>query len=112
LITGGEDAILPPILPTRLADAMGMRRVGEHRRRGPHSVMVQWPGLGHNLVNQPFVREQAYTFLMTRGRRLPPVHGGVPHRDSARRSAAPARAAQRSSPLSVASARLSAPYAT
>ncbi|HYC21642.1 MAG TPA: hypothetical protein VEI94_03005 [Candidatus Bathyarchaeia archaeon] len=81
LITGGEDAILTPILPTRLADALGMKRIAEHKRRGPHSVMVQWPRLAHNLVNHPSAREQAYTFLATRGRRLLPVHGGAPPGD-------------------------------
>jgi hypothetical protein len=78
LITGGEDAILTPILPTRLADALGMARIAEHKRRGPHSAMVQWPALGHNLVNHPSVRRQGYDFLASDGRQLPPVHGGAP----------------------------------
>jgi hypothetical protein len=77
LITGGRDAILNPLLATRLADALGMHLVAEHVRRGPDSFFVQWPGLEHNLVNVRNVREQAYTFLASRGRRLPRVHGGV-----------------------------------
>jgi pimeloyl-ACP methyl ester carboxylesterase len=72
LITGGKDFVLQPALATRLADAYRMRPVAPHRRRGPRSTFVQWPGLGHNLMDVPAVREQAYTFLATRGRRVLP----------------------------------------
>jgi len=70
LITGGEDAALHPALATRLADAYGMQPVGPHRRRGPRSQMVQWPELGHELVDRPGVRAQIAEFLASDGRRL------------------------------------------
>lgn len=68
LITGGEDAALHPALATRLADAYGMAAVGPHRRRGPRSRLVQWPELGHELVDRPGVRAQIAAFLASDGR--------------------------------------------
>lgn len=70
LITGGEDAALYPALATRLADAYRMRPVAPHRRRGPRAQMVQWPELGHELVERPGVRAQIAEFLASDGRRL------------------------------------------
>jgi hypothetical protein len=70
LITGGEDAALHPALATRLADAYRMRPMAPHRRRGPRAQMVQWPELGHELVDRPGVRAQIAEFLASDGRRL------------------------------------------
>lgn len=70
LITGGEDAALHPALATRLADAYRMRPVAPYRRRGPRAQMVQWPELGHELVDRPGVRAQITEFLATDGRDL------------------------------------------
>jgi hypothetical protein len=72
MITGGEDAALHPLLAMRLADAYGMRPNGEHQRRGPHARSVQWPDLGHELVDRPGVRAQITAFLASDGRRVPP----------------------------------------
>lgn len=71
LITGGEDAALHPALATRLADAYGMRPSAPHQRRGPRARLVQWPELGHELVDRPGVRAQIATFLASDGRRVP-----------------------------------------
>ena len=70
LITGGEDAALHPALATRLADAYRMQPVAPYRRRGPRAQMVQWPELGHELVDRPGVRAQITEFLASDGRRL------------------------------------------
>lgn len=70
MITGGEDAALHPVLATRLADAYRMRPVAPYRRRGPRAQMVQWPELGHELVDRPGVRAQIREFLASDGRRL------------------------------------------
>ena len=71
LVTGGEDAALHPALATRLADAYGMRPSGTpHQRRGPRSRLVQWPELGHELVDRPGVRAQIAQFLASDGRRV------------------------------------------
>ena len=70
LITGGEDAALHPALATRLADAYGMRPSGPHQRRGPRSRLVQWPELGHELVDRPGVRAQIAAFLASDGRHV------------------------------------------
>ncbi|MEW6271472.1 MAG: hypothetical protein AB1689_19495, partial [Thermodesulfobacteriota bacterium] len=70
LVTAGDDVALHPLLATRLADAYGMRPVAARRRRGPRSQMVQWPQLGHDLIDRPAVRAQVYEFLASDGRRL------------------------------------------
>jgi len=70
MITGGEDAALHPALATRLADAYRMRPVAPYRRRGPRVQMVQWPELGHELVDRPGVRAQIAEFLASDGRSL------------------------------------------
>jgi len=71
LVTGGDDAALHPALATRLADAAALRVVAPQRRRGPRAEMVQWPQLGHELVDRPEVRAQIYGWLASDGRRLP-----------------------------------------
>src|SRR5205085_4134872 len=58
VVTAGEDAALHPALATRLADAYGMHPIGPHRRRGPRSQLVQWTGVGHELLGLPGVRAQ------------------------------------------------------
>lgn len=68
LITGGADGTLPPNLASRLADAYGMQVVAPQRRRGPNAVLVQWPGLGHDLQERAEVRRQAHEFLASDGR--------------------------------------------
>ena len=70
LITGGEDAALHPALATRLADAYAMQPSAPHQRRGPRSRFVQWPELGHELIDRPGVRAQIATFLASDGRRV------------------------------------------
>lgn len=71
VVTGGEDAALHPELATRLADAYRMKPHSEHARRGSHSEFVQWPNLGHDLLEEPAVRRQVYDFLDSRGRSRP-----------------------------------------
>jgi alpha-beta hydrolase superfamily lysophospholipase len=70
LVTGGTDFVLHPLLATRLADAYGLRSVGPHLRRGPRATLVQWPDLGHDLLESAAVREQVYRFLASGGRRV------------------------------------------
>ena len=70
LVTGARDGTLSPVLSVRLAGAYGMRPAGDHLWRGPHSFRVHWPGLGHELSSIPAVREQAYEFLESEGRRV------------------------------------------
>src|SRR5690606_1514141 len=68
MLTGGEDAALHALLATRLADAYAMQHTGEHRRAGPRSRFLQWPELGHELVDRPGVRAQITAFLASDGR--------------------------------------------
>lgn len=68
IVTGGEDAALHPALASRLADAYRLKRAGDHRRRGPHATMIQWPALGHELLSEDAVRKQVYAFLASDGR--------------------------------------------
>jgi len=77
LVTGGNDAVLYPGLASRLADAYGMHVVGPHRRRGPGSILVQWPDLGHDLHERSEVRRQVDEFLASDGRRLLPAEQGA-----------------------------------
>ncbi len=77
LLTAGDDSALHPALATHLADAYGMWPTAPGRRRGPHSTLVQWPSLGHDLVDHPDVREQVYAFLASNGRRLPTAEAAV-----------------------------------
>jgi hypothetical protein len=78
LVTGGDDAALHPALATRLADAYAMHPVGPHRRRGPRARMMQWPRLGHDLIDRATVRAQVYEFLASDGRRLTPAEDDPP----------------------------------
>lgn len=78
IITGGEDAALHPLLAGRLADALALRPTLPHQRRGPRARMVQWPELGHELVDRPGVRAQITAFLASDGRRVPPVDAPSP----------------------------------
>lgn len=71
IVTGGEDAALPPPLATRLADAYRMKPISEYARRGSHSELVQWPELGHRLLPDPAVQQQVYDFLASQGRSRP-----------------------------------------
>jgi hypothetical protein len=71
IITGGEDAALHALLATRLADANRMRPTAPHQRVGPRSRLVQWPELGHELVDRPGVRAQITAFLASDGRDVP-----------------------------------------
>jgi hypothetical protein len=73
LVTGGRDWVMSPELASRLADAYGMRAPSRHMRRGLHTIMVEWPTLGHDLAGDPRVRRQAHRFLASRGRRLEPA---------------------------------------
>jgi len=69
LIGGGMDMGVGPHAAGRLAEAYGMRPAGDGARRGTARLVV-WPGLGHDLLASEDVREQAYDFLATRGRRV------------------------------------------
>ena len=78
LLTAGEDPMLHPLLATHLTDALGMTPTGvEHQRRGPRSTAVQWPSLGHEMVDNPQVRAQAYDFIARHGGRAS-AHGAEP----------------------------------
>jgi hypothetical protein len=70
LLTGAEDGVLHPMLATRLGDALGQKAYGPHRYRGPRTLRIDWPHLGHELVQDPAVRAVAYEFLASRGRRI------------------------------------------
>jgi pimeloyl-ACP methyl ester carboxylesterase len=73
LVSGGRDYVMYPELASRLADAYGMRPPSRHMRRGVHTILVEWPTLGHELSDDPRVRRQAHRFLATDGRRLEPA---------------------------------------
>jgi alpha-beta hydrolase superfamily lysophospholipase len=68
LVAGGKDFTLTPLMVGRLADAYGMR-ASTHGRRGAHARLVWWPELGHELATDDRVKQQAHTFLASRGRR-------------------------------------------
>ena len=71
IFTGGNDYTLHPLLATRLGDALGLRIVGPHLRRGPGGLRVQRPELGHDLREDPLVRQETANFLSSRGRQRP-----------------------------------------
>lgn len=71
IFTGGNDYTLHPLLATRLGDALGLRIVGPHLRRGPGGLRVQRPELGHDLREDPLVRQETASFLSSRGRQRP-----------------------------------------
>lgn len=71
IFTGGNDYTLHPLLATRLGDALGLRIVGPHLRRGPGGLRVQRPELGHDLREDPLVRQETANFLASRGRQRP-----------------------------------------
>lgn len=71
IFTGGNDYTLHPLLATRLGDALGLRIVGPHLRRGPGGLRVQRPELGHELREDPLVRQETANFLASRGRQRP-----------------------------------------
>ena len=75
LFTGGNDYTLHPLVATRLGDALGMRVIAPYLRRGPGGLRVQKPELGHELREDPLVRQEATNFLATRGRQRP----GIPY---------------------------------
>ncbi len=68
LIGGGRDYVIYPGLMGHLTDGLGLHPVAEGVRRGPRAQQVQWPDLGHDLIEQPAVREQAAAFLAERMR--------------------------------------------
>ncbi|HEY8514513.1 MAG TPA: alpha/beta hydrolase [Candidatus Binatia bacterium] len=70
LIAGGKDQTLTDRMTGRLADAYGMKPTSGGGRRGPHARLVWWDDLGHELAADPRVKQQAYAFLASRGRRL------------------------------------------
>jgi len=72
LIAGGLDMSVGPLAGPRLADLYGMKLDGDRGRRGPSKQFSYWPALGHDLLANELVRDQAYDFLMTGGRRLVP----------------------------------------
>lgn len=67
MITGGADAVLHPLLATRLGDALDLGPANRGVRRGPHAARVQFPGLDHALRDDPTVRKLASDFLATGG---------------------------------------------
>ena len=67
LLTGAADNVLPPVLAGRVADAYGLAPTGPGRRERGTMLMVEAPGLGHELSAVDSVREHAYTFLGSRG---------------------------------------------
>lgn len=69
VVGGGMDMGVGPHAAARLAEAYGMRLTGSGARRGT-ARLVSWPELGHDLITSPEVREQAYDFLASRGRRV------------------------------------------
>ena len=72
LIGGGLDYVIYPNLMGHLADGLGLHPAALGVWRGPRARRVQWPELGHDLVEQPAVREQAVMFLAERMRAATP----------------------------------------
>ncbi|MBM4267309.1 MAG: hypothetical protein FJ144_11990 [Deltaproteobacteria bacterium] len=73
LLTGAQDAVLYDVLQSRLGDAFGMHPAADGTFRGPRSIRLHWPNLGHELVDREEVRAAAYEFLLSRGRRTAPI---------------------------------------
>ena len=71
IFTGGNDYTLHPLLATRLGDALGLRIVAPRLRKGPGGLRVQKPELGHELREDPLVRQETANFLASRGRQRP-----------------------------------------
>ncbi len=69
LVGGGMDYVIYPSLMTHLSDGLRMHPAGAGVRRGPRARRVQWPDLGHDLIDQAPVRQQLYDFLADKLRR-------------------------------------------
>jgi hypothetical protein len=68
LIGGGVDMTVGPLAGARLAGLYGMKLDARGGRRGASRRFVYWSGLGHDLISNAAVREEAYDFLMNGGR--------------------------------------------
>ena len=68
LIAGGVDMTVGPLAGPRLASLYGMKLDAHGGRRSMAQRFVYWSDLGHDLISNAVVREQAYDFLMSGGR--------------------------------------------
>lgn len=73
IFTGGNDYTLHPLMATRLGDALGLHVRAPYLRSGPGGLRVQKPELGHDLREDPVVRQEASNFLASRGRQRPGI---------------------------------------
>jgi alpha-beta hydrolase superfamily lysophospholipase len=76
IVSAGLDMAVGPAAGARLADAYGMTLDDSSGRRGRGTRLMVWPSHGHDLLSDLRVRQEAYDFLATRGRRVVPVGSG------------------------------------